>query len=191
VVRGNRGSDFVVSARTVKHLGRRVKIPSNDDVLVHFHMSTGILDVGLVLHGSGREKVASAVEEALESRRPTDKISRLHAVFSAATPDFRFLGIKGGYIHRVRVLQPRQMHDAYWVGKLQSSDLKRRAGMNQSLYLAWTPGLLDYLCEKYWTGGASPRPVWECLSAEAAVEEVVSRDYVFAKDTAADWRPSS
>jgi hypothetical protein len=37
-------------------------------------------------------------------------------------------------LNRVWVLQLRQMHDAYWIGKLQ----KRRAGMNKSPYLAWT-----------------------------------------------------
>jgi hypothetical protein len=139
----------------------------------HFHMSEAPVAPRKILRGNGRDKVQPEVEHELEIRRPPDKLSRRMAVFTVLVPDFRFFGMEGGYIHRVAIVPPGQMHDTFWLGKLQTSFIRKKYNLTQSPMPVWTPELIDDLCQKYWSGAVSEKPVWECLTHEATVLELL------------------
>jgi hypothetical protein len=127
------------------------------------------------------------VEEALEERRPRNSLSRYRAVFSAETTDFHRFGLHGGFIHRVLVEPSVEVHDLYWIGKLMAAESNSRAGLTQSASLSWAQEVIDSLCSRYWSGEESPDPIWEYLSAEAVVAQLISEEYVMAKDTVGGW----
>ena len=143
-----------------------------------YHMSKTIHPVGQILKGTGLPKVPQEVEDALESHRPPDRLSRLHAVYTVNTPDFSQLGILNpGYIYLVEIEDANfQRHDANWVGLLQRAQKKLEPRYATNPYTAkhwpdWTDDFVSCCSNKYWAGEASQTPRWEFLSRQAIVKE--------------------
>ena len=153
-----------------------------------YHMSATLLAESCVLVPNGRNKVDAEIEQALEDRRPTDCLSRRDAVFSRPDLDLSKCGLSRGFLYEVELEAP-QIHDQAWIGKLQASLVKRRQKMSQSNYLAWSPGLLDTIAGRYWSGQRFETPFLEFLTPTALVVKRLSDDLVRTVDTAGGWRP--
>ena len=160
-------------------------------MLMRYHMSQNRHAVGDVLHGNGKPKVDPIVEDYLEQKRPKTCLSRLNAVFTVAVPDFTRLGLEFGFIYCVDVAGPEQIHDTYWLGRIQTlriSDKRRK--IIPFLRSKWEPAHLDPLCEKYWSGERSEQPFLEYLTTEATVIAILSSDPIPAQTTGG-WKPSA
>jgi hypothetical protein len=86
----------------------------------------------------------------------------------------------------VETEQPDELHDTFWLGKIQSLRILEKRGNVPSV---WTAIKLAPLCQQYWSSAPSPEPFWEYLTAQATVIEVMSSAFVRAVDTAGGWKP--
>lgn len=157
-----------------------------------FHMSPTLHPIGRVLKGNGRPKVSEQIEQALESFRPSDCLSRLDSVFSREVPDFTMLGLDGGYIYRVEPRGVSRRHDARWIGLLQQAELKTKYASAYPNSIAkswpdWTDDFVARACSGYWSGAASEQPLWEILSPEAEVAAQLSDVPMSADSTRDGW----
>lgn len=151
-------------------------------------MSAVELAEGRVLRPNGLDKVDPEIEQALEDRKPIDCLSRRNAVFCRPDLDLSKCGLTGGFLYEVEVEAP-QVRDQAWIGKLEMSLFKRRNNMTQSLYLTWSPELLDDIAGRYWSGVLYQEPFLELLTPTAVVIKRLSEKPVQAADTVGGWTP--
>lgn len=132
--------------------------------------------VGDQLVPSGKPYLARVIEDALESRRPPEMLSRTAAVYLAPNLDFELYGQVSGYIYEVRAEGRPQQHDVHWIGGLQRSQQKKDMTFPPIEWLDWTKKNLDYLCANYWYGEPSISPVWEFLVPSAVITRLLGRN---------------
>jgi hypothetical protein len=157
-----------------------------------FHMSTNPDLEGQLLKGDGKPKLVEEIEDALERRRPSNCVQRLHAVYAVVTTDFQRFGVNEGYIYEVEA-DDWHGHDVCWLKQLELAHLKARYSAHY-LYIAgtWpvlTDAFVDDCCARYWKGESSTDPYWELLSETAEVKARLSSTMVKADSTKGGWRP--
>jgi hypothetical protein len=148
-------------------------------------MSPVLRPVGGTVRGDGKDKVDSRIEAALEARRPAPMLSRRDAIYCRPTTDFSRCGIvKAGYIYRVEPAGAVQRHDLAWIGEMQKALVKEKHQADHPRYLVgypdWSEDLVERCCTAYWNADATAAPVWEFLTPEFVIAEILSNHIIDA-----------
>lgn len=100
----------------------------------------------------------------LEDARPASMRAHRDAVFACADPqDCDNAGAQCEWLYEIRPEGPVEQHDLAW-----ASEIDKLVGNG------WSPDdpAVVALAARYWSGEASPDPVWEYLGASATVLSV-------------------
>jgi hypothetical protein len=129
----------------------------------YFHMSPTKLLADKPLQKKDGPHVAEAVEDLLETRRPTSSLPRSQSVFMGETEDGGRHGLRYpmGYLHLVEPSPgPFERRDNCWIGVLQMrlhGDPKARSiGDRKASHLT-----NEQIADNYWSGEASHEPNWD------------------------------
>lgn len=155
-----------------------------------FHMSAQRFSPGDKVCGNGRDKVDPRIESELEAARPDGALSRRDAIFCRDLPDFSRCGIvDAGYIYRVTAGSVVDRYDLSWIGEMQKAVLREKHGDRFASYPEWTRELVRASCAGYWSGNAfNQEPVWECLTPDLVITEIVTEEPIEASKTRGGWR---
>jgi hypothetical protein len=126
-----------------------------------------------IIRGRGKSPLEAKeplVEEILEQRRPADCPDRGDSVYMREEREFSTVGVTydEGYVHEVEPIGEVDKRDLAWIGVIQ-----RRHHKNELLRKNEYPTLSDTeIADKYWSGEASDKPLWEWVATEAKVIDV-------------------
>jgi hypothetical protein len=110
------------------------------------------------------------VEEILEQQRPPDCPDRGDSVYMREEREFSTVGVPydEGYVHTVVPIGRVDKRDLAWIGVIQLRQ-QRNEQLRKNLY----PKLSNArVADKYWSGEASDKPLWEWVAKEAKVVDV-------------------
>jgi hypothetical protein len=110
------------------------------------------------------------VEEILEQRRPVDCPDRGDSVYMREEREFSTVGVTydEGYVHEVEPIGKVDKRDLTWIGAIQRRHYKNALLRNNEY-----PTFSDTeIADKYWSGEASDKPLWEWVVKEAKVIDV-------------------
>jgi hypothetical protein len=128
-----------------------------------------------IMKGPGKRPLADKeplVETILEGRRPADCPDRGDSVYMREEREFSTVGVPfdEGYVHTVEPIGKVDKRDLAWIGVIQ-----RRHHKNQRLRKNEYPTLSDNdVADRYWSGEASDKPLWEWVAKEAKAVDVDS-----------------
>jgi hypothetical protein len=130
---------------------------------------------GDIMKGRGKRPLEDAeplVEDILEKQRPADCPDRGDSVYMREEREFSTVGVtfNEGYVHTVEPVGKVDKRDLAWIGVIQ-----RRHHRNERLRKELCPELSDpQVADRYWSGEASNKPLWEWVAKEAKVVDVDS-----------------
>jgi hypothetical protein len=155
--------------------------------------------VGSKLEPKGGPHIDPEVEAILARYRRDGQIDRAHAIYFAETPEFSSLGISYdvGFIHIVEPVGETQRRDQSWLRELQLRHHKNPDFINR-LSSAVKAGRKEFdgmsdqvVCENYFTGVLSSKPVIEVVANEATVVGHHSETPVRVRSTFENLMPKS
>jgi hypothetical protein len=128
-----------------------------------------------IMRGRGRRPLGDKeplVEQILARRRPADCPDRGDSVYMRVEREFSTVGVTydEGYVHEVEPIGKVDKRDLAWIGAIQM-----RYHKNQRLRKNEYPELSDdEIADRYWSGEASDKPLWEWVAKKAKVINVDS-----------------